>query len=147
MINLVWYVVSFWLLAFSVKIGITLFFSLTGMVEVELAFALKNIELPNALMVESIANKRLSYYVTVEEDGAYRVGKVYFEPEQLQKHLTNVYRGLPNVIICIIADKNCKMEAISNLIAILRKSRTQRVSFFCKKINKDPAYKFVNTDY
>jgi len=57
-----------------------------------------------------------------------------------QKHLTNVYRSLPNVILCIVADKDCRMENINTLLTVSRKSKILRVSFFCKEIKKESAY-------
>lgn len=132
--NIVWYVISFWLLAFFVKIGILLFFLLTGMNEVDLAYSLHKVELPSASSIERVENRRLCYYVTVEKEGKYRIGKYYIESDLLQKHFQNVRLGLPNVIVCIIADKDCKMGNINKLITILRKSSIQRVSFYCKRM-------------
>lgn len=133
---------SFWLLAFSVKIGITLFFSTTGMNESDLAFSLINIELPLVRTAEHIDNKRLCFYVSVEKSGRYRIGKYYYEPDDLKKHLYNLHRSLPNVIICIVADKDCKMEDINNLLIILRKSSTQRLSFICRENRKGTTQAF-----
>jgi biopolymer transport protein ExbD len=127
---------SFWLLAFIVKFGILLFFTTTGMNESELAFSLIDIELPLAQTVDHIDNKRLCYYVSVEKNGSYRIGKYYYEPDELQKHLYSVYRILPNVIICIVADKDCKMGDINNLMIMMRKSSTLRVSFICREIRQ-----------
>lgn len=133
-INFIWFIMSFWLLAFIVKIGVLLFLLLTGMNEVDLAYSLQKVELPSATSVQRVENRRLCYYVTVEKEGKYRIGRYYVDPEDLQKQFQRIRRNLPNVTVCIIADKDCRMEDINNLLTFLRKSYILRISFYCKQI-------------
>jgi biopolymer transport protein ExbD len=142
-VDFIWFIMSFWLLAFIVKIGILLFFTQTGMMEIDLAYSLQKVDLPSATSAERIENRRLIYYVTVEREGKYRIGKYYTDPEDLQKHFQRIRWSLPNVIVGIIADKECRMEDINNLLTILRKSHILRISFYCKQIVQLSDYRYL----
>ncbi len=127
------FLLSIFLLLFSVRIGSILFLYLTNYGETELIFAIQNIELPYANSSEKFNNKRLISYVSVKKDGKYKVSGQYISLDELEKHLSSASNNLPNVVIGIVADKNCEMQHINELILVIRKSNCRRVLFYTDK--------------
>ena len=120
-------------LLFAVRIGSILFVTLTDFMDKDLAYSLEKIKLPYAQTTYKVENKRLLSYVSVEENGKYRIEEGYLTLEELEKHLSFVQKCLPNVIIGIMADKNCKMDHIYNLMRVLRKAECLRVFYYTDK--------------
>ena len=108
---------------------------LTQMGETDLASSIQGINLPSSEFKDKIENRRLIVYVSVEKNGHFRFGGNIIGSDELLSHLSESHQNLPNLIIGVMADKDCKMEHINDLIMVLRKSHCLRVFFYVQKNN------------
>lgn len=117
------------MLAFSSRIGSILWAYYTQMWNDNLILSLQKIDPPYSEHQDYIANKRIIFYVTIEKDGKYRYLDEYITLEDLVDLLPYSGRRLSIYTIGIVADKNCKMGYILDLIEVLRKNRLYKITF------------------
>ena len=130
---LVMFLLSICLLAFSARIGSLLLFCFSDFTEDDLAYALIGIDLPNSKSQEFIQNKRLCVYLTIESDGNIKIDGERIAPGNLYQELVYHRMELPNLFINIVADKDCKMELVLNVLSQCRKASARRIFFLTNK--------------
>lgn len=139
--HLVMFLLGVALLSISVRIGVSISFYFTQVWNDGLILALQKTEPPYSKHHDYIENKRLLFYVTIEKDGKYRFLDEYLALENLIEVLP--YSGSrPSIYtIGIVADNNCKMEYILDLVEVLRKNKFYKITFVTYKHNPLKKYK------
>ena len=127
------FLLSICLLAFSARIGSLLLFCFSDFTEDDLAYALMNVNLPHSNSKEFIQNKRLCVYLTIETDGSIKIDGEKISNVNLYQELVFHKNELPNLIINIVADKDCKMELVLYVLSQCSKANARRIFFLTNK--------------
>ncbi len=127
------YIISIWMLVFALRIGTLLTVYFTHFTEFDFASALQGINLPISKSFEFIENKRLRSFISIDAYGHYKIDDGFVDQNNLELYLKNKKLEIPSIIVCVIADKKCKMESINNLILLLKKYDCQRLFFYTKQ--------------
>lgn len=124
------------MIAFAVRIGSLLFFMFSDFMEPQLAYALEDVRLPSAICLEKIQNKRLFVYLTVHPDGDLILNGRLIDKKELGRELRMYWQALPALIITIVADKDCRMEFIIDVLSECKKAHTNKVFFLTHREKK-----------
>ena len=126
-------IIYLWLLAVGFRIGTISFVMLSDVMDMNLAQSLYKIDLPASKTKEELFNKRLERYLIINEEGYLKIDGSWVNRSDLPDALKRIKRDMPNTVITLIVDKNCRMEHVLNTIESIKKAKIRRVFFLTKK--------------
>jgi biopolymer transport protein ExbD len=88
-----------------------------------------NLKLPKGGTPDTKIEKENLRTVEIDTRGNFLLNKTRMTPDQIERELVNVYRGNPNLVVWIRADKDGRIEPFADIINRCVKNNITKFSF------------------